>query len=235
MSKLIAVIPARGGSKGLPNKNILTLHDRPLIYWSIAFAQAHSSIDRCIVSTDSLEISQIAKRYGAEVPYLRSPSLSSDTAKSSDVIMDLIYRCSLDKSDKILLLEPTSPYRKTVTFKHMLNCFESYVCEKAVSVSEAVSSSYIFQYQINFENLPLMKPVQESIDSNGLRRQDIGKTYYLDGSFYMATVDSFLKDPGFLCKSTFAILSDYFSSFEIDCQNDLLLMEAIFDGIGVPF
>jgi len=219
----------------LPNKNILELHGHPLIYWSIAFAQAQRSIDRCIVSTDSPAIAQVAQSYGAEVPFLRSDVLSSDTAKTADVLLDVIRRCSLDGSDKILLLEPTSPYRTQSSFDQLLRLFERGECRKAVSVSEAVSSSFVFQYNVDFNGKSLMVPVAGLVDANGLRRQDIQKAYYLDGTFYMSYVDSFVANPGFIDSSTNAVLSDYFSSFEIDCENDFSLMEAIFSCVGTPF
>lgn len=235
MSKLIAVIPARGGSKGLPNKNILDLHGRPLIEWSIAFAQSQASIDRCIVSTDSFVIAEVAKQCGAEVPFLRSEMLSSDNAKTADVILDVIDRCSLAGDDKIILLEPTSPYRTQSSFVRLLRLFDHPECQKAVSVSEAVSTSYVFQYSIDFDTYPVLQKVFDRVDANGLRRQDIDRSYYLDGSFYLSYVHAFLADPGFLGCNTLAVLNDYFSSFEIDCENDLKLMEAIFHNVGLPF
>jgi len=235
MSKLIALIPARGGSKGLPNKNILDLHGRPLIEWSIAFAKSQPCIDGCFVSTDSPVIADIARQCGAEVPFLRSDTLSSDTAKTSDVIIDFIKRSSIDSVDDILLLEPTSPYRTSFTFENLIKLYRQTKSKKAVSVTEAVSSSHVFQYSIDFETRPVLKNVNNCIDSNGVRRQDIKKSYYLDGSFYMSKVSAFIEDPAFVSRDTVAVLSDYFSSFEIDCENDLKLMRAIFKSIGLPF
>ncbi len=235
MSKLIALVPARGGSKGLPNKNILDLHGRPLINWSIAFAQAQACIDRCIVSTDSVAIAEIAKKCGAEVPFLRSEALSTDDAKTADVIIDVINRCSLDKDDIIILLEPTSPFRTKPTFGKLLSLLNYPDFKKAVSVSEAVSTSHVFQYSINFNSCPIMRSVSNGVNVNGLRRQDIGKSYYLDGSFYVTYVHAFLDEPGFLGPNTLAVLSDYFSSFEVDCENDFRLMRAIFSHVGLPF
>ena len=235
MSKLIAVIPARGGSKGLPKKNILDLHGCPLICWSIEFALEQAHVDRCIVSTDSSEIAQIARQAGAEVPFLRSEHLSSDTAKTADVILDVIQRCSLDRDNKIILLEPTSPYRTKATFCKALSLFDYPECKKVVSVSEAVSTSHIFQHHIDFNSYPTMQSILDDANINGLRRQDVRKAYYLDGSFYISYVHAFLDEPGFLACNTLAVLNDYFSSFEIDCLDDLSLMRAIFTHIGLPF
>ena len=235
MSKLVALIPARGGSKGLPNKNTLDLHGRPLIEWSIAFARLHSCIERCIVTTDSPQIAEVARNCGAEVPFLRSNSLSTDHAKTVDVIVDAILRCSLRREDKILLLEPTSPYRTSATFAGLMELFESPKCRKAVSVSEAVSSSHVFQYNVDFGQYPLLRKIDTKTEANGLRRQDIAPAYYLDGSFYISRIGDFMDRPGFLDDSTVAFVSDYFSSFEIDCENDLQLMRGIFQSIGLPF
>ena len=93
----IAIIPARGGSKGLKRKNILPFNGRPLISWSIDFIKKSGVFNRCLTSTDSEEIALIAKEYGSEVPFLRSKELASDNASSSDVILDVISRCNLNK------------------------------------------------------------------------------------------------------------------------------------------
>ena len=105
--------------------------------------------------------------------------------------------------------------------------------KKIVSVSESISSSYRFQFFR--DNIGSIKPVNLKNNANNLRRQDIQKSFYLDGSFYLTYVKSFLEKPFFLEERTGSIVSNLFSSFEIDDINDFILMEAIFKHVGIPF
>ena len=233
MQKIISIIPARGGSKGLKNKNIRDLYGKPLISWSINFAKKSNLIDDCIVSTDCDEIAQIAQKFGARVPFKRDKFLSDDKAKTSDVLLDVIDKCKLNKDDTIILLEPTSPYRLHKDLQKIVEIFFSNKFSKIVSVQEAISSSYKFQF---FQNNNLTLRSLDYLEMpNDIRRQDIKKTFFLDGSFYMSYISEFKKEPGFLGNNTGSFLNNYFSSFEIDCMDDLILMEAIFKTIGPPF
>jgi N-acylneuraminate cytidylyltransferase len=110
--RVTALIPARGGSKRLPRKNVKLLVDKPLIAWSIEVAKASKYIDRVVVSTDDEEIKQVSEQYGAEVPFLRPEHLSNDHASSFDVIKHAIGFLKLDQPNElIVLLQPTSPLR----------------------------------------------------------------------------------------------------------------------------
>ncbi len=231
--KIISIITARGGSKGLINKNIRNLYGKPLIAWSIRFALENEQINECIVSTDSYEIAKIAEDYGARIPFIRDKELASDTAKTSDVIIDVIKRCELNYSDSFVLLEPTSPYRLHKSFKQFTDIFKKNNLRKIVSIQENISSSFRFQYFRNKKTT--LNPVISSNYANDLRRQDIEKSFCLDGSFYMSNISDFINYPGFLEKDTGSFINDYFSSFEIDSEEDLKLMEAIFSLNGPPF
>jgi len=108
--KILALIPARGGSKGLPRKNILPLSGKPLIAWTVEAAKNSKYIDNCIVSTDDIEIAECAEKYGAEIPFLRPPNLATDFTSSNDVILHAIENIH-DNYDLLVLLQPTSPLR----------------------------------------------------------------------------------------------------------------------------
>ena len=233
MKKIIAIIPARSGSKGLKNKNILNLYGKPLINWSVQFAIKNKYIDECIVSTDCLKIANCAKDSGAKVPFIRDKKLASDTAKTSEVIIDVINKCELDKNDLIVLLEPTSPYRLMKSFEKCLDILKTNNYKKLVSIQEAVSNSYRFQFFKNSEGSLIN--INNSNLPNDVRRQDIKKTFYLDGSFYFSKISSFIESPGFLELNTYGFINDFFSGFEIDNIQDLNLMEAIFLKNGAPF
>lgn len=233
MANLIAIIPARGGSKGLPGKNLLDLCGHPLIAWSILFACKTREFSRIIVSTDSPSIRAASESYGAEVPFLRASNLASDTAATSDVVLDVIERCSLDNSDIIVLLEPTSPYRDLIDFKTLHALFLSNSTKKVMSVSESVCASYVYQY-FRSETETTLSPVLTGSSFVSMRRQDISTSFYLDGSFYASTVEAFLQNPGFLDEDTKTIVSNPLSSLEVDSKIDLELYRAIFSYFGPP-
>ena len=233
MQKIISIITARGGSKGLPNKNIIDLYGNPLIYWSIEFAKKSELISDCIVTTDSDQIAEISKSCGASVPFLREKSLATDTSTTPDVLLDVFKRCQLNDKDIFLLLEPTSPFRLHNDFNDLVAKYIKYNFKKMVSVQEAISSSHRFQFFQN-ENATLTH-INGSSYPNNLRRQDVQSSFYPDGSFYLSTVAAFRNNPGFYEESTGSFVNNFFSSFEIDCLDDLKLMEAIFSHIGPPF
>ena len=233
MEKLIAIIPARGGSKGLKNKNILNIHHKPLIAWSILFARQSKYIERCIVSTDSEEIADVSRQYGAEVPFIRDKHLATDSAKSSDVILDTIIRCKLDEEQNMLLLEPTSPYRTNEDMELIANQLKLTRTNKCVSVSVAKSDHYSFQYHRN--KIGGLKNIQPSKNTNNVRRQEVDDTYYLNGTFYTSNIGKYIENPEFVDESTQSVITSYLSGLEIDTLEDFKLMKAIFSYNGAPF
>ena len=234
MGNYIALIPARGGSKGLPKKNILDLHGLPLIAWSILFAKATEKFTKILVSTDCKEIAKIAEDFGAEVPFIRSAELANDTTKTSDVVLDTIKNCQLRSTDNIILLEPTSPYRTKSDFEKLVSLIEYNQVKKVMSVSEAISSSYEFQYFLDLKGKAKMVPVLDKDKYSTSRRQDISTSYFLDGTFYASRVDSFIDNPTFLDSNTFPLIVNQLCQYEIDSLLDLKLYQAIFSFFGAP-
>jgi len=234
MSEIVAIIPARGGSKGLPGKNILDLHGYPLIAWSIKFALSRDEISKVIVSTDDSKIAEVAVFYGAEVPFLRSPELAADDSSTADVVLDIIKRCQLSYSDVLLLLEPTSPYRVLSDFEQLLQLLNKHKAKKVMSVTEAVSASHMFQYFRSDETRGMLTPVSSGSNFSSSRRQDIPKSYFLDGTFYASVVEDFVRNPTFLDLTTHSFVSDSKSSFEVDSFFDLELYRSIFQYFGPP-
>ncbi|WP_413391308.1 cytidylyltransferase domain-containing protein [Prochlorococcus marinus] len=237
MSEVVALIPARGGSKGLRNKNLKKLLAHSLVGWSIRFALKSNSFNRCIVTSDDQEIIKEAIKYGASAPFVRDPHLATDSATSSDVVIDAIERCKLKKDDILILLEPTSPFRRFEHLNTILDLIKSNDCNKVVSVYEAVSTNYIFQYKrITDSAACFLKPISTKLESfQSLRRQEITKSYFLDGTFYASKVKDFLDKPTFLSEGTGSVVTDLYSSFEIDSIDDFMLLESIFKNIGEPF
>ena len=121
--KVIAVIPARGGSRRLPGKNMKQLGDKPLIAWSIDAAKKSRYIDRVVISTDCEEIANTAQRHGGDVPFLRPQELSGDTASTNGVILHALEHAD-ESFDYVVLLQPTSPLRKTKDIDALLESFD---------------------------------------------------------------------------------------------------------------
>jgi N-acylneuraminate cytidylyltransferase len=180
--KILALITARGGSKGIPNKNIKSLGGKPLIVWTIEAALKSAYIDKLILSSESTEIINIAKDNGCEVPFVRPNELAEDDSSSMDVIIHAISKMS-DRFDYLLLLQPTSPFR---TYEHINKIIEDCIDKHAeMMVSVAIAKSHpLFMYESSDGFLvPLLNFTKQ------MRRQDMSPIYQHNGALYMATLD----------------------------------------------
>lgn len=213
MTNRIAIIPARAGSKGLPNKNVLMLIDKPLIAYTIEAAKESQCFNKIIVSTDSLEYKSIAERYGAEV-IIRSEELASDTATTYMVIENVL---SHNKDcDYFMLLQPTSPFRNAHHIKEAITLFEGDVeANFLVSMTESEISS------------DLMKTLDSSMrlsnfnnDYSGYRRQDNQKEYSPNGAIFIGTVEEYLKKKHFFGADSLAYIMNKADSIDIDDRLD---------------
>lgn len=179
---ILALITARGGSKGIPRKNIKLLGGMPLINWTINAAKRSKHIDRLIISSDDMEIIDVARRAGCEVPFVRPTELAQDTTSSMDVILHAID--SIEGTyDYLLLLQPTSPFR---TSDHIDQIIESCIGSGSnvmVSVSK-LKKHPLFMYELVDG---FLKPVLESIPQQ--RRQDMPNAYEHNGALYISRTD----------------------------------------------
>lgn len=224
----LAIIPARGGSKGLPGKNIKEICSKPLIAWSIEVGVKSKYVDELMVTTDYQDIADIAKKYGANVPFLRPDFLASDTATSFDAIKHTIdfYKNELHKEfDYIVLLEPTSPLREDYDIDNMIekivnneNKFDS-----IVSIGEVHEHPSIMKKIIN--NNHLSSYCQEL--EMKTRRQDNDTAYFPYGVAYIVKTKSLLEEETFYTKrNTFYEIKRY-QCYEIDDIYDFLAIENI--------
>lgn len=225
--KVLAVIPARGGSKGLPGKNILNFCGKPLIAWSIEQALQTPEIDKVIVSTDSQEIAEIAKSFGATVPFLRPDFLASDTASSIDVLLhaaDFLNQNAGENYDYLVCLEPTSPLREVKDISGALETLnQNQSIESVVGVARTESIHPAFLYKIEEEKLtPYLAK-----HPNSLRRQELEILYHLEGSVYAATIDSLREKRGFYHEKTAPWIVEKYKSIEIDEYSDFIQAEAL--------
>lgn len=216
--KKIAIIPARSGSKGLPNKNILNLCGKPLIAWTIEAAIKSHQFERIILSTDSQQYGQIGKEYGAEVVY-RDENVSDDKASTYDVIKDLFNKINIADINYFVLLQPTSPLRNENHIKEAINIFENnYYCKDTlVSVKEAHKSA------------DLIKPIDDTLslknfdkDFSNYKRQSY-KEYEPNGAIFISKIDTYLKVKHFFGKQGIAYIMNEDDSIDIDDRNDFEL------------
>ncbi|MBM9501947.1 acylneuraminate cytidylyltransferase family protein [Leptospira sp. 201903071] len=215
--KILAIITARGGSKGVPKKNIRDLDGKPLIAWTIETAKKSKYIDRLILSSDDREIIQVAEEYGCEVPFVRESRLAIDTAASMDVVIDAIERCP--GFEWAVLLQPTSPLRIAEDIDSAIENCISFGSDSCVSVTE-VEESPFWMYRI--ENFRL-KSILESPPA--FRRQDLPEIYSLNGAVYISKIKSLLEKKSFLRSDTLAYIMPSIRSVDIDTEMDFDFLE----------
>ncbi|HEU4719555.1 MAG TPA: acylneuraminate cytidylyltransferase family protein, partial [Bacteroidia bacterium] len=215
---ILYFIPARGGSKGLPGKNIRMMNGKPLIAWSIgtALAAAAQTGGRVVVSTDSEEIADIARKAGAEVPFLRPAELASDKAPTIDVITHALdhFRKEGIEFHLFCLLEATSPQRdvKDITAAYDL-LLKTKSAESVVGVCRAESSHPAFL--VTKDSSGFIKPYG-SDTFVVKRRQDIGDVYFYEGSLYISYTASLLANRSFYHAKTIGYEMPKWKSFEVD-------------------
>ncbi|MFT6908537.1 MAG: CMP-N,N'-diacetyllegionaminic acid synthase [Oleiphilaceae bacterium] len=220
--KYLAIIPARAGSKGVPNKNIRAINGHPLIAWSIRQALNVSSITNVVVSTDSDQIAEIAKKYGAEVPFIRPLELAQDETATEPVMSHSMdwYSDNGIEYDAVILLQPTSPLRLSDSLQRAIDCFE---LEKVSSLLSVCKSHAFFWQKSN--------PVSATYDyENRPRRQDIEdeQCYYKEtGSIYITKKNAFNISNNRLVEPILPFEMEQLESYEIDSEVDFKVIESL--------
>jgi len=226
--RILALITARGGSKGLPGKNIRLLNGKPLIAWSIEHGLKSRYVDKVVVSTDDKKIASTAKKYGAEVPFMRPAYLATDKSTSMDVILHAIgfLKAAGEEYDYIIILEPTSPLRETKdvdrSIEMLLN--DKKGAESIVGVSEVVAAHPAFDVVINDKGF--LSPY-EGKRSRYIRRQDLKKIYFFEGTVYVSEIKALKKKKTFYHDRTIPYIVPKWKSVEIDDIVDFFCAEAI--------
>ncbi len=224
--KVLAIIPARGGSKGLPGKNIRKLCGLPLIAWPINAALESSFIDKVIVTTDDEQIALIAKNKGAEVPFLRPKEYAEDKSPSSDAILHALNFCEkYEKYDYLVLLEPTSPLTESKDIDGALKLLHQSNYLSIVGIADTEDSHPEFCIEISEDNR--ITPYQKDGFEAPRRRQDLSSVYSFDGSLYISDVDTYKKYKTFYHDATLGYLCEPWKKFEIDTLIDFLVVETI--------
>lgn len=220
--KVLGIIPARGGSKTIPRKNLRMLAGKPLIAWTIEEAQKSKYLDRLILSSEDSEIIVTAQKWGCEVPFIRPVELAQDDTPGIESVIHAIYTIK-EKYDYIVLLQPTSPLRNASDID---DCIHHCIHEEAaicVSVCAVDKSPYWMHTLTDKHRLyPLMPKLTAAA-----RRQDLPKVYAENGAIYVAKVDHLLARKDFISEETLAYIMPAERSQDIDSEIDFILCEIL--------
>ncbi|MGG4216666.1 acylneuraminate cytidylyltransferase family protein [Paenibacillus jamilae] len=221
--KCLAVIPARGGSKGLPGKNIRLLHDKPLIQYSIEAALNSGCVDEVVVTTDSEDIARVSSQAGAAVPFVRPAQLATDVAKSIDVLKHAVefYEHTQNQFfDVIMLLQPTSPLRNALDIKEAYTLFLNNQADSLQSVTLSGVQPYLLREMDNGRLMPYLKDEKEH-----LRRQDLKELYALNGAIYIVKRDLLMNSGTLVGPRNCGYIMPRERSVDIDDKFDLKMAE----------
>lgn len=211
----LALITARGGSKGLPGKNIMSVNNVPLIAYTIQAAQEASCIDRVVLSSDDAEIIKTARDWQCDVPFTRPVELASDETSSMDVVMHALEQ--LPGFDYIILLQPTSPLRTGQDIDAAFSLMQKAEASSCVSVCEAAQTPYWMFHLTQDKNMKRVVDVPDSFS----RRQDVPPSYVLNGAIYICQTEALKANGGFVAADTVAYEMPLARSIDIDTPEDL--------------
>lgn len=223
---VLAIIPARGGSKGVPGKNMRIVHGKPLIEWTIQAAKASKYIDRIVVSSDDDAIIDAARTAGADVPFKRPADLATDTATSIDVALHALDL--LPGFQVVVLLQPTSPLRLSMDIDAALELCQRTDSPACASVTEAEQSPY---WMFRVGERGRLKPVLADGPAVS-RRQDLPDVYVLNGAIYVADCTWLRQTRSFLGPETVGYVMPESRSIDIDGPADLAAAESALVGRG---
>lgn len=225
-NKILAIIPARSGSKGIPKKNIKKLNGKNMIIYTIEAALQSKYKMRIIVTTDDEETAQISKNHGAETPFIRPEELARDETATLPVLQHTINYLKNKEAyypETIALLQPTSPLRQA---KHIDEAFDLFFKNKVDSIVSLCEAEYPPYWMKRIDNdgrvLPFLKYKQQYT-----RRQDLPKIYRLNGAIYITKVDIIMKSNKLLGNNTKAYIMKKEDSIDIDTYLDFKLAQLI--------
>jgi len=226
--KFLAIIPARGGSKGIPNKNSVDVAGKPLIQYTIEAALKSKCLDRLIISTDDKKIAKVGKKCGVKVPFMRPDELAQDDTPAIDVVLhtlDWLKQNNSYKPDVVVYLQPTSPLR---TEKHIDEAIQLYVNKHADTVVSVIEVPHNFSpYKLlKLDQEKLVDFWKEPIDFNRYQRQEVPKLYARNGPAILITkTDVIRKEKTFYGEKVSPYMMDLYASIDIDTPSDLRLSE----------
>jgi N-acylneuraminate cytidylyltransferase/CMP-N,N'-diacetyllegionaminic acid synthase len=216
--RVLGVIPARGGSKGIPGKNVKPIADKPLIAWTIEAALSSQHIDHLIVSTDSKQIAEVAQGFGADVPFLRPSDLAADETPGIDPILHAVG--AVAGFDWVVVLQPTSPLRSSADIDGCIQLAINGGTSSAVSICEASDHpEWTFSLSADRE---LIKYSGGGVSN---RRQELQSCYILNGAIYVANIDWMRREKSLIGPGTLGFVMPKDRSVDIDDYFDFKIAE----------
>lgn len=227
--RVLALVPARAGSKGLPGKNVLDLCGRPLLGWPVQAALGSRCVDRVVVSTDDAGYAAIARAQGAETPFLRPAELAGDRASSADVVIHALDALAAegDRFGYLVLLEPTSPLTESADVDAALARLAARrdVADAIVGVARVEATHPDFDLLMDGDGR--IRPAFAESFASMRRRQELSELWFAEGSLYATAVDAFRVRRGFYHERTLGHAMPRWKSFEVDELVDLVCIEAL--------
>jgi pseudaminic acid cytidylyltransferase len=224
-NKVVAIIPARGGSKRIPNKNIKLFAGQPIISYSIRVAQKTKLFDRVIVSTDSLEIAAVAREYGAEVPFFRPAELANDFAGTAEVVCHAIEWLAQDgkRPDFICCIYATAPF---IQASYLKKGYDKIVSSGATSVFSVTTYPYPIYRSMKITEKDRIKMIWPEYAN--FRSQDLPEAYHDAGQFYWANTAKYMKEKALFAKDSLPIILPRYLVQDIDTAEDWETAEMMF-------
>lgn len=235
VKEILGIIPARGGSKSIPRKNIKLFAGKPLIAWAIETLKQCGSVSRVIVSTDDKEIAEVAKKYGAGVPFMRPTEFAQDSTPTLPVLQHTLQWLKENEGywpDFVVLLEPTSPSKRPFHVREAVKMLIESGADSTISVSE-VPGVLNPHWQLKLGENGRAELFTGGLMKNVIRRrQDLPKTYYRNSSIYAFKPELlFTDDPSFYGNDVRAYVTDSKYAFDIDTPEDWEFAERQFKKI----
>ena len=222
--KILAVIPARGGSKGVPRKNIKDLGGKPLIAWTIECAKKSKYLDRVIVSTEDNEIASVAQKWGAEVPFMRPKELAQDDTPGVMPVVHAVKMLAQEGYNYIVLLQVTSPFRMPKDIDSAIEKCVDRGADTCVSLTEAEASPY---WMFSLSESEKLQPLLEiDIDAN-YQRQKLPVVYQLNGAVYVVEISYLLREHRLIDGNTLGYVMSAEHSLDIDTLRDFSVAESM--------
>jgi CMP-N-acetylneuraminic acid synthetase len=229
---VLAIVPARGGSKGIPRKNLVDLCGKPLIAWSIEVGLAllrSGTIVRSIVSTDDDEIARVARAYDADVPFMRPAELASDNAKSIGYVLHALEALGAagEAYDAVLLLQPTAPIRNAEAIAAAVEQFSS---AEADSLISCYQEDYIDERVMYVDDGRGRLTPKHPDHNKGVRRQDHGPTMVRNGAVYLTRTEYLRRANSLVCDRPMLMRMRKVDSIDLDTLDDLTILRAVLCG-----
>lgn len=225
----MGIIPARGGSKGIPRKNIRLLGDKPLLAWTVQTALQSAVLDRLILTTEDEEIAEVGRTYGCEVPFLRPQELATDETPGIEPVLHALNWLEAYEGyvpEFVMLLQPTSPFRTSEQMKQALKQISTSSFDSLVSVVEPKHPpQWMFIKNADKALKPLLSTERPT------RRQELSESYALNGAIYLTRTTVLKREKTFLPESTMGFEMDRLTSLDLDDMVDWKVAECLLSSV----